>query len=400
MSWWRDRPLASRRVLAFGALLGAVSVTGSMAAAPAFAAAPPRQSEWHVNAMRLPDAWKISRGQGVTVAVIDGGVSADRPDLAGQVLAGHDFSAGVKSSTLDAQLSHGTAMASLIAGTGKGVDGQGAVGVAPGAKILPLRVLSTDVGTELTNDQQFDGLLAKAIRYAADSSARVINISQGTMVDTAGLRSAVDYARSKNKLVFAAVGNEAAKGNPVEYPAAIPGVVGVAALDETGKTTSESEHGPQVSLAGPGKDMIEACTAASGYCVSHGTSDATAVVSGVAALIWAKHPSWTADQVLRVMINTAEGPTGGVKRDQSVGYGLVRPRVALETPGDPGPADVDPLFPASATASASAPANTPSQTPSSASVAEKGSDLPWIVGGVVVLLVVAGGGVAFARRGR
>jgi type VII secretion-associated serine protease mycosin len=405
MSWWRRRPEASRRAVALTALLGAATLTGSLAAAPAYASPTPRQKEWHINAMRLPDAWKISTGQGITVAVVDGGVSSDRPDLEGQVLAGHDFSPGAKSSTLAEQLGHGTEMASLIAGTGKGLNGQGAIGVAPGAKIMPLRVIDSDqAANDAQSEAAFNELMAKAIRYAADSTARIISISQGTYVRNADLESAVRYAKSKDKLIVAAVGNARSQNDPVEYPAAIPGVVGVTALDQKGDTPSFTETGPQVALAGPGKALVSACTGATGYCIADGTSGATAVVSGVAALVWAKHPDWTANQVLRVLIDTAQGPADGAKRNDYVGYGLVRPRIALESPGDPGPANVDPLVPASASASA-APSTGAAAKPSSggqATVSSSGSGggsgLPWVVVGVVAAVVVVGGVVVAVRR--
>ncbi|MDI5965332.1 type VII secretion-associated serine protease mycosin [Streptantibioticus silvisoli] len=383
------------------------TLTGSIAAVPAYAADSPRQDEWHINAMRLPDAWKISEGKGITVAVIDGGVDAALPDLQGQVLPGHDFSPNVKVSVTSDDETHGTGMASLIAGTGRGFGGDGAVGVAPQAKILPLRVASNlNAADEGANEAVYIPQLASALRYAADSSARVINMSVAVSHATPGLRSAVAYALSKGKLIFAGAGNSKQAGNPVEYPAGIPGVVGVGALDKQGNATSESETGPQVALSAPGTDMHYTCPGGSDYCVAHGTSDSTAVVSGAAALVWAKHPSWTGDQVLRVLINTALGPQDGAKRNDDVGYGLVRPRIALEQPGDPGPADVSPLAPASAATASPTPATSASPAPkpsastagAQASASGGGSDLPWIGAGVVVVVVAVAGGVVLARR--
>ncbi|HEY8987122.1 MAG TPA: S8 family serine peptidase, partial [Streptomyces sp.] len=90
-------------------------------------------------------------------------------------------------------------------------------------------------------------------------------------------------------------------------------------------------------------DMVHACGGKTGLCTTSGTSDATALASASAALIWSVHPTWTNNQVLRVMLNTIGGPTDGSKRNDAIGYGIVRPRIALKTPGDPGPADVYPL---------------------------------------------------------
>ena len=138
-------------------------------------------------------------------------------------------------------------------------------------------------------------------------------------------------------------------------------------------------------MAAPGDDMVHACGGGTGLCTSHGTSDATALASASAALIWSKHPEWTNNQVLRVMLNTIGGPTDGAKRNDSIGYGIVRPRVALVNPGDPGPADVYPLPDPPASGASAAPAKpTPGRAASKA--AEKAADnqptrlLPWDLG--------------------
>ncbi|WP_043466486.1 S8 family serine peptidase, partial [Kitasatospora sp. MBT66] len=127
-----------------------------------------------------------------------------------------------------------------------------------------------------------------------------------------------------------------------------------------------------VDLAAPGIDIFSACAASSGYCKGHGTSDATALVSASAALVWAAHPEWTANQVARVLLNTAGKADDGAQRNDAIGYGIVRPRVALTEPGDPGPADVYPIQEqpvgqsapsGSAAPSASAPTPVVSQSP-------------------------------------
>ncbi len=232
-------------------------------------------------------------------------------------------------------------MAVVIAGTGKGNGGAGAFGLAPGVKILPLRVVNDKAPA--AREMLGGNSMSSAIRHAADSDAKIINISMGG--PSGGWRDAeaVEYAVSKGKLVFAAVGNDGNKGNQVEFPAGYPGVVGVAAVDQNIKATEESQRGPQVDLAAPGDNIVASCKGGSGLCRSHGTSDATALASASAALIWSVHPDWTANQVLRVLINTAGGPKSGEKRSDTIGYGVVRPRIALQNPGDPGPPNVSPL---------------------------------------------------------
>lgn len=347
------------RVLATGAVLIGV---GTAAAAPA-AAQSIRAQQWHINAMRLDDAWKYSKGQGITVAVVDTGVEPSASGLAGKVLAGKDF-APVKGTAQDPLDPHGTGIASLIASSGVGATGP--IGVAPAAKILPVRVDDSLDGDNTETAPALRAEVSNAIRYAADSSAKIINISLALDQTGSDLTSAVAYAEAKGKLIVAGVGNRGDTTNAVLYPAALPGVVGVSAFDEKGHSTTFAERGPQVALSAAGVDMFHACSGGTGFCKTSGTSDSTALASGSAALVWAKHPDWTADQVIRVLINTAGHPTGGAKRDDVVGYGAVRPRVALETPGDPGPANVNPLIAASATSS-------PSQTPSGSSGSGSGS---------------------------
>lgn len=117
--------------------------------------------------------------------------------------------------------------------------------------------------------------------------------------------------------------------------------------------------------------MVHPCTGGTQLCKTSGTSDATAIASASAALIWSKHPDWTNNQVLRVMLNTAGGPTSGAKRNDYVGYGAVRPRIALKTPGDPGPADVYPLPDLAAAETPS-----PSAKPSKATGGSEDADKP------------------------
>ncbi|MFI1253301.1 type VII secretion-associated serine protease mycosin [Streptomyces netropsis] len=298
-----------------------------------------RSKQWYLDAMQAESMWNASTGAGVTVAVIDSGVDAGQPDLRGQVLRGRDFS-GIDANAHSDYDGHGTKMAVLIAGTGKSQGGAGSFGLAPGVKILPLRIITDKAPVTKTAPS---AAMSAAIRFAADSEAKIINISLAGLGQSEQEAKALDYAISKGKLIFAGVGNSGEKGNPVIYPAAHPGVVGVAAVDQDIKATAESERGPQVDLAAPGDNMITTCKGGTGVCRGHGTSAATAIASASAALLWSVHPDWTANQITRVLINTAGGPENGDKRSDSIGYGVVRPRIALKNPGDPGPADVNPL---------------------------------------------------------
>ncbi|MFJ9035596.1 type VII secretion-associated serine protease mycosin [Streptomyces sp. NPDC102406] len=391
------RSLARRTAVTAGtALLLAASALSAHAESA-------RDQQWFLDAMKAEQMWKTSTGKGVTVAVIDTGVDANHPDLKGQVLPGKDLAPKKPGDEHTDYDGHGTGMAGLIAGTGTRPGGTGAFGLAPGAEILPVRLPFSDALSQAEGDKVFVKATSEAIRYVADEGAKVINISQASTLGGTQLTEAVKYALDKGALVFAGVGNDANEGNSVMYPAATPGVVGVAAVGKDLKRTTESEYGPQVDMAAPGEDMIEACGGGTGLCRSHGTSDATALASASAALIWSAHPKWTNNQVLRVMLNTIGAPVDGAKRTDAIGYGIVRPRVALTNPGDPGPADTYPLpdFPVKA-------GSKPSSAPAGGGTKEKtsapkdsGSSSPvaWVAGGVGGLVVVAAVvGFAVVRR--
>ncbi|WP_308312533.1 type VII secretion-associated serine protease mycosin [Streptomyces sp. ISL-11] len=388
-------------------MAGALGLLLTGTAAPLAHADTVRSQQWYLDAMHADEMWEVSTGRGITVAVIDTGVDATLPDLDGQVLEGKDFTGQGGDAHTDS-FQHGTTIAALIAGSGKRSDRDGSFGLAPGTKILPLRV--TD-GSEAKNEAEaargFSATVSAAIRYAADSDAKILNISMGQESDSKEISEAVRYALAKGKLIFAAVGNGGEKGNAAEYPAASPGVVGVSAISRDGTSTKESQSGPQVDLAAPGEEIVSACAGGSELCRSHGTSAATALASASAALIWSVHPNWTANQVTRVLINTAGGATTGEKRTDSIGYGAVRPRIALKDPGDPGPANVNPL-PGSPTEADNSPNPTPSKPtgampPREESASNAGKALMWTGIGLGVAAAAAAGiavPVVITRRRR
>ncbi|MFF3352488.1 type VII secretion-associated serine protease mycosin [Streptomyces sp. NPDC002917] len=382
----------------------------AVAATPAHADSV-RSKQWHLDAMKAEEMWETSTGDGVTVAVIDSGVDATNPDLAGQVLKGLNLEHNVSGDEFKDYNGHGTGMAGIIAGTGKSRGGDGAFGLAPGAKILPIRIFdSTKAANQASADRQFNRDAPAAIRYAVDHGAKIVNISLGHETGSQQLTSAVKYALDKGSLIFAAVGNSGDKANLVEYPAGTPGVVGVGAIGEDLRKTDESQYGGQVDLSAPGEDVVYACAGETGVCRGHGTSDATAIASASAALIWSKHPDWTNNQVLRVMLNTAGGPTSGAERTDYIGYGVVRPRIALKTPGDPGPANEYPLPDLAAAESAQ-----PSAKPSQATGSSENDDKPataapasgtdsntglWIGVGIGVAALIGAAVTALAIRSR
>uniref|UniRef100_UPI003F49DE19 S8 family serine peptidase n=1 Tax=Streptomyces sp. bgisy159 TaxID=3413795 RepID=UPI003F49DE19 len=226
-----------------------------------------REEQWFLDAMHAEEMWRISTGAGITIAVIDSGVDAANPDLVGRVLPGKDFAEEQPGDEHSDYEGHGTGMAGLIAGTGASDGGKGAFGLAPGTKILPLRMPSHETAANKeAGNQRFNTVAPQAIRYAADHGAQVINISLGHSKGSPQLTAAVKYALNKGSLIFAGVGNSGDTTNELEYPAATPGVVGVAAVGKNLHRTSWSQYGPQVDMAAPGEAMVHACGGKTGLC--------------------------------------------------------------------------------------------------------------------------------------
>ncbi|MCQ0023424.1 S8 family serine peptidase [Streptomyces somaliensis DSM 40738] len=400
-----------RRVTCAVALVSAWTI-GFVGLAPAAAAEDMRAQQWYLDAMHVDKIWKKTRGEGIKVAVIDSGVNASTPSLKGQVLKGWD--ATKADGKTDDYSGHGTTMAELIAGTGRN---GGLQGLAPGAKIIPFRIAGDDISRRKNSWDVED-----AIRAAADTDAKIISMSFGGSGNTDRMIEAAKYAQSKGKLMFASVGNTGDEDNKLQYPVGLPEVVGVAATDSKGRVGKYSTHGEMVDISAPGSDIPRWCDATfTRYCDgADGTSAATAIASATAALIWSLHPDWTANQVLRVMFESAARSEGWKPGTTSsyLGHGIVRPGAhinrGLGKPGDP---NINPLTNenttgakggSSASPAASAPASsqapqgrsTPGQAVAgSGGEAGDGSSLGLILGGAAAVVVVAGG-VFFVRKRR
>ncbi|MFC8363264.1 type VII secretion-associated serine protease mycosin [Streptomyces griseorubiginosus] len=291
------------------------------AAAPLATADQTREDQWALKALNAESAWKISKGRGVTVAVIDDGVNASHVDLQGNVLTGKDFMDG-GSPTPAAGDDHGTAMAAIIAAHGHGAN-DGVIGLAPEAKILPIREFGT-------NGPGMD----VSIRYAVDHGASVVNVSQcfesTSQEEEDKVSDAVAYALSHDVLVIGGAGND---GNSSKcYPASAPGALGVGAVKNDGQIWEKSNSGSQVSLVAPGTNIVSAKGTGSAYVSGNGTSDATAFTSAAAALLRSKFPDLTAGQIANRLVKTAVLPDsekGLSLPDKSYGYGIIQPVSAL-----------------------------------------------------------------------
>jgi type VII secretion-associated serine protease mycosin len=281
-------------------------------------------------------AWRITRGEGVTVAVIDSGVSATHPLLRGKVLPGRDFNFLPQYQGRCDEAGHGTIVAGIIAG--KEGTGTGFTGIAPAARILPIRVLPD---TKIRTDEGLPAQIAQAIRWAVDQDADVINLSLETL-PRPELAAAVEYALDNGVVVVAAAGNrQAQQQNLPAYPAAYPGVIAVAGVDEQGEHVDSSVYGDYVDIAAPGLNIVGPAPRGQGYITmpSGGTSFAAAYVSGAAALVRAAYPDLSPKQVADRLTRTADNPPDG--RNPEVGYGVVNPYRAvtslLGTRTDPPP---------------------------------------------------------------
>ncbi len=325
--------------------MGAVALLGTLAFVPATpapaqtACAPTVTADPQVTGVPWPQARYeparlagISDGSGVTVAVIDSGVDATQPALAGAVLRGRDLLDRTGTGQRDC-VGHGTAVASIIAGAPVGGT---RIGLAPAAHILPYRVSEQEIvdghpaGTPGT-----PGGVADAIHDATDRGAKVINLSLVLSADHPEVRAAVAYALAHDVVVVAAVGNGHQDGvpDPAPYPAAYPGVLGVGAIDESGARVPTSPVGSYVDLVAPGRSVV-AAVPGHGLARFDGTSFAAPFVSGTAALIRAYRPSLTAAQVATRILATADPAPGG-GRSTASGYGILNPyRAVTDQLGD------------------------------------------------------------------
>lgn len=319
---------AGRARRSFAAVAAAVALT-LVAPAPA-QADQVRDLEYWLSDYGFTTAWQTTRGAGVKVAVIDTGVDGSVPDLAGALGAGTDVS-GVGAANGQKPLgdgdaaNHGTWVASLLAGRGTG-DGNGVLGAAPEATILPASVaLGKAMGSIGSDDQ-----IAQAVRWAVDNGASVINMSltRNTLDWPTSWDDAFQYAFQHDVVIVAAAGNRGSGTTEVGAPATIPGVLTVAGVDRQGQASFDaSSQGITIGVSAPSEQLVGA-NPGGGYVQWAGTSGAAPLVSGAVALVRAAHPELKAADVIERIIKTAR-PVAGAVPSPIYGFGLLDAAAAV-----------------------------------------------------------------------
>jgi thermitase len=250
----------------------------------------------------------MSGSSSTTVAVLDSGVDNDHPDLVEKVVAHQNFSDG---ETGDDNYGHGTHVAGIIAATKD--NGIGVAGVCPTCNILDVKVLN-DTGYGSTS------AIANGINWAVSKGAKVINMSLGQRTSSRTLEAAVNNAWNNGVVIVAAAGNTGTTSKI--YPAAYTNVIAVAATDNNDAKASFSTHGAKwVDVAAPGANVYSTFPnhpfylstqygRAQGYDVANGTSMASPIVAGVAALAWSKNAVTTNTSVRGYVEKTADRISG------------------------------------------------------------------------------------------
>ncbi|MEW9534116.1 S8 family serine peptidase [Microbispora sp. NPDC049125] len=320
---------------------------GLVAAGPAYAG--PARAEpgaggdrWVIDAIGAAKAWKITRGKGVTVAVLGGEHPDDGvPELAGRIERGPDMTGSLLGDERARPGEGGTAVASLIAGSGRG---GGITGIAPEAHVLSIPVVQQRPdGSFLDPEEEQDALpdspLARGIRYAANRGVSVICIPVAWYGVDRVDRDAVAYALSRGVVVVAAVGDDGQSDYARQagtsywgFPAGYPGVMGVAAVDRNGRKTAGSSDNLSVLIAAPGAQVPVALPGGR-HGTASGTGMASALVAGAAALIKAKYPDMAPELVSRALTSTSR-PHPPAGYDDKVGFGVVDAAAALTKAGE------------------------------------------------------------------
>lgn len=269
---------------------------------------------WHLPKIQAPLAWDSTKGDGITVAIVDTGVYAAHSDLAGKVLPGWNV---VSNSSDSSDINgHGTGVAGTVGAASNNL--KGVTSVAWNAMLLPVRVSNAADGVAYTSD------LANGVLWAADHGARVANVSYGVS-GSATVQSAAQYMRGKNGVVVVSAGNSGV----YDATAASDAMLSVGATDSNDVIASFSTYGNFVDLSAPGVS-VPSTNKAGGYSYWSGTSFSSPVVAGVAALVLSARPALSPAQVENILLTTTDD-LGAVGYDLYYGAGRVNAARAVQT---------------------------------------------------------------------
>lgn len=279
---------------------------GASGKKPGGSTPPPSQTiNWGVDRIEADLVWATNRGAGVQVHVIDTGIDNAHADLSPRVVLGPNFNNPAKTSKDDN--GHGTHVAGIIGASDNTI---GVVGVANQCTLTAVKVLAAN-GSGWVSD------VVEGINWSAANGAQVVNLSLGSSSDVAVMQAAVDNASNAGVVVCAAAGNDGNGTNVASYPGAYASVICVGATDQNEARAHFSTYGPQVDVAAPG-NQINSTWKGGGYKVASGTSMATPMVAGVAALCIA---AGQAD--VRTAIEATALDLGTAGRDDQFGHGRV-----------------------------------------------------------------------------
>jgi len=393
-------------------LAAAIAVLAVAGSGPAFgvgsgtgAAAAVRTQEWWLAGLNVTQAWRQTRGAGVTVAVLGTGVAASHPDLAGDVLSGPDYSGSGRTPGGSFWGIDGTGVAALIAGHGHGAGRQsGIVGIAPAAKILSIRVdleFNDPLNSDRALTRRLPGAIAAGITYAVNHGARVIDLpldpgtfgltGHGDPAAAGGSpaeQAAVSYALRKSVVLVAPAGDDGQGPGLVNYPAAYAGVIAVGSVSRNGQLAPFSSRRSYVSLTAPGMELITAIPPA-GYATISSTSAASGIVAGLAALLLSRFPQLTVAQVTQAMTrSTATTAVTDGAAGPGTGHGTIDAARAVSLAADIITA-ARPARAATPTAKPPQPARRPSAVPRRASAVPRRADASALAGSLVRDIVAA-----------
>jgi hypothetical protein len=275
---------------------------------------PHYNEQWYLTEINAPEMWKDTQGEEAVIALLDSGVDPNHPDLIGNILFEQGYDFGDQDIFAYDENGHGTAMAGLI--VAKCHNQQGGCGVAPAAKIIPYKLNQKGSGRFFASD------LAAAILAAADSSATILSLSLVLDEAVPVVQDALLYAKQQGKMVVAAVGNHGRQS--VDYPANLPWVIGVGAVDKEGKRLRSSNYGDGLFISAPGKNLLSTLIGGGYADWFDGSSAATALVSGVLALIVAQQPTATAAEWIVTLLAACQDDVNTPGFDSQYGFGLLK----------------------------------------------------------------------------